>query len=206
MMRKSLATLVTMIALAVASNALAGPINVTNANDSVQLTNMLPKILTGTGQGSYTISDTSYNAVGSLTVNRSDTSLVYQWVATPDFAQTLGVGIRAVEAFTLSNAADFRLTFTGPYLDGYLWNTDTNSYVEKFGYKSGNTGPTPPFTITGFLAAGNYELRLNTGSLPNFSAASGEVDFAVVPDGGTTVMLLGGALIGLGALRRKFRL
>ena len=28
---------------------------------------------------------------------------------------------------------------------------------------------------------------------------------ATVPDGGTTAMLLGGALMGLGALRRKFR-
>jgi hypothetical protein len=30
--------------------------------------------------------------------------------------------------------------------------------------------------------------------------------YAPVPDGGTTLMLLGGALVGLGALRRKFRL
>jgi hypothetical protein len=77
--------------------------------------------------------------------------------------------------------------------------------VEKFGYKSGNTGPTPPFTLTGSLAAGNYELRFSTGALPNGSPASGEVGFALVPDGGATLALLGGALIGIGALRRKFR-
>lgn len=32
-----------------------------------------------------------------------------------------------------------------------------------------------------------------------------QLHYAPVPDGGTTLMLLGGALIGLGALRRKFR-
>lgn len=31
------------------------------------------------------------------------------------------------------------------------------------------------------------------------------LQFNVVPDGGATLMLLGGALVGLGALRRKFR-
>ncbi len=30
-------------------------------------------------------------------------------------------------------------------------------------------------------------------------------DFETVPDGGVTLMLLGGALVGLGALRRRFR-
>jgi hypothetical protein len=30
-------------------------------------------------------------------------------------------------------------------------------------------------------------------------------DGVKVPDGGMTLMLLGGALVGLGALRRKFR-
>jgi hypothetical protein len=205
MKRQFLATLVAMIALVVVSTASAGPITVTTANDWVQLTNRTAITYTGTGLGSHTISDASSNAVASLTVNRSDTSLVYQWAATPDFAHTLGVGIFAVDAFTLSNAADFQLTFTGSYLDGYLWNTDTNTYVEKFGFKSGNTGPTPPFTLTGSLAAGNYELRFNTGALPNGSPRTGEVDFRVVPDGGTTLALLGGALIGIGALRRKFR-
>jgi hypothetical protein len=41
-----------------------------------------------------------------------------------------------------------------------------------------------------------------------YVAANGlpeQLQMNVVPDGGTTVMLLGGALMGLGFLRRKFR-
>jgi hypothetical protein len=195
-----------MLFLVAAQNATSSIISVTTANDYVQLTGEAAVTYTGTGIGSNTITTTAYDAIGSLIIIRSSTALDYLWAATPDFDHTKGVGIRAVDAFTLSGPADFQLTFTGSYLDGYLWNTSTNTYVERFGFKSGNVGPTPDFTVSGSLLAGNYELRLNTGALPNDSPRTGEVHFVTsnVPDP-PTVWLLGSGLIGLVGLRRKFK-
>jgi hypothetical protein len=180
-----------------AQNAKAGPITVTVANDYVQLTGQAAVTYTGTVIGSNTISTSANNAIASLTITRSSSSLDYLWSATPDFANTKGVGIRAVDDFTLSSPADFQLTFTGRYLDGYLWNTGTNTYVEKFGYKSGNVGPTPSFAISGSLMAGNYELRLNTGALPNGSPVSGDVHFVTAVPEPSLMLLLG---IGFGGV------
>ena len=42
---------------------------------------------------------------------------------------------------------------------------------------------------------------MNGGGLSHYALLDG----VTVPDGGATLMLLGGALVGLGALRRKFR-
>lgn len=58
-----------------------------------------------------------------------------------------------------------------------------------------------------------YVVGLTTADIPNFFNAQGQyglshytlLNYAPVPDGGMTLMLLGGALVGLGALRRKFR-
>ena len=53
------------------------------------------------------------------------------------------------------------------------------------------------------------ERRCQTGLLGTNSSNPFGIQYdgqlSTVPDGGTTVMLLGGALIGLGVLRRKFR-
>lgn len=182
---------------------------VTTANDYVQFTNQNPATYTGTETGSYTIASTSYNASGSLQVIRSNSSLDYLWSATPDFANTKGVGIRAVEDFVLSDPADFQLTFMGSYLDGYLLNTSSQTYVEKFGYKSGNVGPRPNFTLSGSLLAGSYELRLNTGALPTDSPKSGEVRFSTVDSAPVpvpipgAVWLFGTGLLGIAVLRKK---
>jgi len=179
----------------------SGTITVTTANDCVQLTNEAPQTYTGTALGSYTIAAASYNAVGTLTIIRSTSSLDYLWSATPDLTNTKGIGIRAVDAFTLSSAAGFELTFVGLYLDGYLWNTDTNTYVEKFGFKSGNVGPIPDFTITGFLAAGNYELRLNTGAVPTSPPMSGKVHFSVPEASFILLLAIGFGAVSLAAFR-----
>jgi hypothetical protein len=58
-----------------------------------------------------------------------------------------------------------------------------------------------------------YVAGLETADIPNFFNAAGQyglshytlLNHTQVPDGGATLMLLGGALVGLGALRRKFR-
>jgi hypothetical protein len=63
------------------------------------------------------------------------------------------------------------------------------------------------------VTAGTTNLAVSISGLDPFNtitvtASQQAFEFvpAAVPDGGTTLMLLGGALVGLGALRRKFRL
>jgi hypothetical protein len=64
----------------------------------------------------------------------------------------------------------------------------------------------------GALAAGGgsygvYALNLWVpGEDDTLAGARQDMLFYAVPDGGMTLMLLGGALVGIGALRRKFRL
>jgi VPDSG-CTERM motif len=71
-------------------------------------------------------------------------------------------------------------------------------------YATGGVGASPEIAYNYYLwdyAASGPDLPLNTYATaifgPNFQYS--------VPDGGATLMLLGGALVGLGALRRKFR-
>jgi hypothetical protein len=72
-----------------------------------------------------------------------------------------------------------------------------------------NPGPTAPITTTGTYtgASGTFPFQLVYGECCGAPAVL-KVDLPLqpVPDAGTTLMLLGGALIGVGALRRKFRI
>jgi VPDSG-CTERM motif len=53
---------------------------------------------------------------------------------------------------------------------------------------------------------GVYALNLTaTECAPGYTGSNCQDQLVYVPDGGMTLMLLGGALMGLGALRRKFR-
>jgi len=56
------------------------------------------------------------------------------------------------------------------------------------------------YTPTGCAGLGN-----NQGSNCYPNGGPGAQEFGQVPDGGVTVMLLGGALVGLATLRRRFR-
>jgi hypothetical protein len=47
-------------------------------------------------------------------------------------------------------------------------------------------------------------LALGLSAINAHAGPAGTGDRNPVPDGGTTLILLGGALVGLGALRRKF--
>ena len=65
--------------------------------------------------------------------------------------------------------------------------------------------------LTGSVSATGFDTTPFTGSFQIANPSSGGPDqftarlsFASVPDGGTTVMLLGSALMGLGLLKRKF--
>jgi hypothetical protein len=57
--------------------------------------------------------------------------------------------------------------------------------------------------ISLFVTPGNYVWTWGTGANQNFTLQIGSVGVPRVPDGGSTVSLLGCALIGLVALRRK---
>jgi hypothetical protein len=82
-------------------------------------------------------------------------------------------------------------------------NDGTNVYINAV---ISHFGSADAAMADGADAYGVYALNLWAGGVDYqtqlFYKGGGTVD---VPDGGTTLMLLGGALVGLGALRRKFR-
>jgi hypothetical protein len=102
---------------------------------------------------------------------------------------------RSSNIFSPLNPAVFALNGTGTSVDlgsGYLYlfaKYDGPNYGSEVWYVGGLTG-----TITIPSTAGGY--GLSTWTLFNSSPGQG------VPDGGSTVMLLGAALGGLGAVRR----
>jgi hypothetical protein len=191
-------------------------LTVTTADDSVQFTGETPITYTGTGPGSYTISGTSGttpdNASGSLQVTRGIGSLDYIWSATSVMPSPVeGVGIEVKDDFTLSGTENFQLTFAGSYYTyGYLENVTTGAVIEKFGFvpPTVDVGPSPPLTVSGVLASGNYELSFSTGALPlppSGDSESGEVsivttDAVPIP---AAVWLFGSGLLGLIGLKRK---
>jgi len=98
------------------------------------------------------------------------------------------------------NGADFPAPqFVGPKID------NTNSFnstgflyiLAKYGAGQGFQASYVWYSPTGFFG----QVTVPTGALSHISTFNG----VTVPDGGMTLMLLGGALVGLGALRRKFR-
>lgn len=75
---------------------------------------------------------------------------------------------------------------------------------------TGITGMTPySFTSSSALPNGTFLAAIGTGTGgQQFSTpftTAGLVNTGFVPDGGATLMLLGGALVGIEALRRRFR-
>ena len=54
-----------------------------------------------------------------------------------------------------------------------------------------------------FVTPGTYVWTWGTGANQNFTLQTGSVGVPGVPDGGSTVSLLGCALLGLVALRRR---
>ena len=70
-----------------------------------------------------------------------------------------------------------------------------------------STSPTPPVPTNFSLMAGAFELiYVAANDLPEQLRAEtvGQITTFSVPDGGATLSLLGFALVGLGALRRKY--
>jgi VPDSG-CTERM motif len=59
--------------------------------------------------------------------------------------------------------------------------------------------------ILATLVVVGFSLAAQANNMPDCTNPNGQVTtFNTVPDGGTTAMLLGGALAGLGLVKRKF--
>lgn len=109
------------------------------------------------------------------------------------------------------NVSDFgTMNFTADEFDG--WNYGLTSITFTLQKNSGNYGSANSILTAnsdGFLAAahifvcGSNPCNASTGALVTGYAGNGSGP--PVPDGGMTLMLLGGALVGLEALRRKVR-
>ena len=106
-------------------------------------------------------------------------------------------GTRLAQAVLLQNAFwaledDIAAPVGNPYYDAAMLNG---------GKTSAPVGAMGVYTLINFDTADHRDAFIRTGATDGRKQ-----DYLYfVPDGGTTLMLLGGALMGLGALRRKFR-
>lgn len=93
----------------------------------------------------------------------------------------------------------FTMTATGPSMG----SAETTVYMDSmlFGQGTDLGSIVSPGSVSGLISGNNYYLTLAT--TVTGTTISQDTYFGVVPDGGTTVMLLGAALCGLGLLRRK---
>ena len=110
-----------------------------------------------------------------------------------------------ISAGGFANTTVFSITaFTGTGLAGTMHHDDGIGLYQNGSPVVLSVGPTVDIPTLFTLPAGNFQLiYVAANDLPE--VLSIDVTRGTVPDGGTTLMLLGGALVGLGALRRKFR-
>lgn len=88
---------------------------------------------------------------------------------------------------------------------GGIGNTDppgTDIYVDSFVYILGKYGNVSHVWYVADLTMVNLPTRTEDGGLSHYSRYGSST---TVPDGGMTLILLGGALVGLEGLRRKYR-
>lgn len=90
-----------------------------------------------------------------------------------------------------------------------LWSSGSFTFDALTLVQSGETATTLTLTGTGTIKDGNPADSVAGTWLATFNTLSDTFSYsasagATVPDGGTTVALLGGALAGLGLLKRKF--
>jgi VPDSG-CTERM motif len=96
-----------------------------------------------------------------------------------------------------SSGDAFAFEAPGPFLTGQI--TAPQGYVSGTALSDSMTFNNATFASLG-VTPGTYVWRWGAGANQNFTLHIGA---AGVPDGGSTVSLLGCALLGLGALRRK---
>ena len=93
-------------------------------------------------------------------------------------------------------------------LVGMAFNGGNSSFLlVPVGYVSGtalsDSATYNNLTLGTFVTPGTYVWTWGTGAAQSFTLQIGSVGVPGVPDGGSTVSLLGCALLGLVALRRK---
>jgi hypothetical protein len=108
---------------------------------------------------------------------------------------TFGTGQTALWSFVGANGDTFTFNLLSSTLATIVPGSPSTLTVTGAGTISA-TGPVALDSTAGTWAFSTQDPSVN-GTF-SFSAASG-----TVPDGGTTVMLLGGALVGLGLLRKR---
>ena len=136
-----------------------------------------------------------------------------------DFSYT-GGGYSASGVFTTGNTGSpYTVTGITGWADGYaitglssyagadqlLYEPPTGGYYADFGGISFAANGVD-YNITSY-PTGNSNLNISTLDPGGYGCCFVAVDMSVsqVPDGGVTLTLLGGALVGLETLRRKFR-
>ena len=114
-------------------------------------------------------------------------------------------GSSSPTGFDLVSTTSGSLHMAGTGFFGY-------GFLGTFGKGSGNAMPGPyTFTVTGSgVTSGSFVQNAASQffAVDVYSSSTrntGGVDASVLPDGGMTLMLLGGALVGLETLRRRFR-
>lgn len=98
---------------------------------------------------------------------------------------------------------------TGPGAHVYTFNaTSYQTLLDNANINTISGSGTVTDSLDGDTAPGTYNLSFNvtgagSGATLTWNGTSGSTTPPTVPDGGTTVMLLGSALAGLGLVRRK---
>ena len=153
-------------------------------------------------------------------------------VVPPGPPVTVGNGTYTAQVYKDSNTGDLDFLYTFTVSTGIIDGVSTFGYagfITNVGYLSPSSGRTPDSvsrSSTGSVINWSYDtigsvlpgqstatLAIFTNSQHYVKGFASVIDSGVgsvagfaptIPDGGTTVMLLGGALLGLAALRRKF--
>jgi hypothetical protein len=112
----------------------------------------------------------------------------------------LTVGGNAISAGNYGLTTVFSITGSTGGESGFIHHDDGIGLYQGTTAIVLSSAPTVDIATPFTLPAGNFQLiYVAANDLPEV------LQVETVPDGGTTVMLLGGALMGLGFLRRKFR-
>ena len=153
----------------------------------------------------------------------------YNFGALSDSAMQGGVGGPSPDPISIGTAWLYSQFATGA-LAGYAWSgadrkTSAGDLQNAIWWLENEGGAKNSFVLAAEAALGkddttvrddagtnnfgvsvlNLQNVAGAGCASGYSGPNCQSQLVYVPDGGATLMLLGGALVGLGALRRKFR-
>ncbi len=140
--------------------------------------------------GALDFADGGTNTIGAFLGNAGGTSLYNK----------SGISSLQLSSAPFALTTVFVITGTTAGVSGTIWHDDGMTLYQGATVIAGSPAPTSDIATPYSLPAGNFKLvYVSANGLPEVLRVE------TVPDGGTTLMLLGGALVGIGALRRKFR-